>query len=164
MFLVYPVVFQDIVFQVRNLHFLRRRLFRLLYLQPDYKGLGYEIPTVLRTNCMDALPIKLIGQYARPMTIKNTIKNAIDYFHMGAPSASVSMKLGPDLQTTLMNEGLCGISDTHLGKVLEDAKVGTPNVCERRGQIRTFIISLGRQANYPRLLATGYAETIESIL
>ena len=40
-----------------------------------------------------ALPFKLIDQYARPMTIKNTIKNAIDYFYMEAPSAMVSMKV-----------------------------------------------------------------------
>ena len=74
------------------------------------------------------------------------------------------MKLDPNLQTTLMAEGLCRISGTHLSKGLEHEKVGTPNVCERRGQNRTFIVSLGRQANYLRLLATGYAEIIESIL
>ena len=83
---------------------------------------------------------------------------------MEAQSATVSMKLDSDLQTTQMADRLGRISDTHLGKSLEDAKVGTPNVCERRGQIRTFITSLGRQANYPRLLATGYDETIEFIL
>ena len=93
---------------------------------------------------MDALPIKLIGQYAGPMTIKNTIKNAIDYFHMGAPSASVSMKLGPDLQTTLMAEGICRISGTRLGKGLEDAKTGTVCVFGCRGQNRIYIVSLGR--------------------
>ena len=112
MFWVYPVVFQDIVFQVRNLHFLRRRLFRLLYLHSDHKGLGNEIPTVLRTNGMGALPHKLIDQYSRPMTIKNTIKNAIDCFHMEARSTMVLMKLDPDLQTTLTTDGLCRISGT----------------------------------------------------
>ena len=120
MFWVYPVVFQDIVFQVRNLHFLRRRLFRLLYLQPDHKGLGHEIPTVLRTNWMDALPLKLIDRYARPMSIKSTIKNDIDY-DMETPSATVSMKLNPDLQTTLMADGLCRISGTRTS-----AKVSKP--------------------------------------
>ena len=59
--------------QVRNLHFLRRRLFRLLYLHSDHMGLNHELLAVLRTNCMDALPLKLIDQYARPMTIKYTI-------------------------------------------------------------------------------------------
>ena len=76
----------------------------------------------------------------------------------------VSMKVDPDLRITLMADGLCRISGTHLGKGLEDAKVGTPCVCGRRGQNRTFIFSLGRQANHLRLLATGYAEIIESIL
>ena len=61
---------------------------------------------------MDALPFELIDRYARRMTIKNTIKNAIDYFHIEAQSVSVSMKLGPDLQTTLMADGLCRISVT----------------------------------------------------
>ena len=112
---------------------------------------------------MDELPLKLIDRYARRMTIKNTIKNAIDYFYMEPPSATVSMKLNPELQTTLMADGLCRIFGTHLGKGLEDAKVGTPCVCGRRSQNRTFIVNLGRQANYSRLLATGYAEIIESI-
>ena len=113
---------------------------------------------------MGALLLKLIDQYARPMTIKNTIKNAINYFHVEASSATVSMRLDPDLQSTLMADGLRRISGTHLSKGLEDTKVGTPCVCGRRGQSRTFIVSLGRQADYPRLLATGYVEIIESIL
>ena len=64
-----------------------------------------------------ALPFKLIDRYARPMTIKNTIKNAIDYFYMGAPAAMVSMKVDPDLRITRMADGLCRISGTHLAKV-----------------------------------------------
>ena len=112
---------------------------------------------------MYALPLKLIDQYARPMTNKNTIKNAIDNFYMEAPSATVSMKLGSDLQTTLMAVGLCRISGTRLGKGLEDAKASTACVFGCRGQNRIFIVSLGRQANYPRLLAIGYSEIIEFI-
>ena len=113
---------------------------------------------------MYALPLKLIDQYARPMTNKNTIKNAIDNFYMEAPSATVSMKLGSDLQTTLMAVGLYRISGTRLGKGLEDAKASTACVFGCRGQNRIFIVSLGRQANYPRLLVTGYVEIIEFIL
>ena len=107
---------------------------------------------------------RLIDQYARSMTNKNTIKNAIDYFHMEAPSATVSMKLGSDLQTTLMAVGLCRISGTHLGIGLEDAKASTACVFGCRGHYHKFIHSLGRQANYLYLLAIGYAEIIESIL
>ena len=81
------------------------------------------------------------------MNIENTIKNTIDYFHMEAPSATVSMKLGPDLQTTLMADGLCRISGTHPGIGLEDAKASTACVFGCRGQNRIFIVSLGRQAN-----------------
>ena len=76
----------------------------------------------------------------------------------------MSMKLDPDLQTTVMADGLCRIFGTYLGKGLEGVKVGTPCVCGRRGQNRTFIVRLGRQVNYPRLLATGYTEIIEDIL
>ena len=108
--------------------------------------------------------IKLIDRYTRRVTIEYTIKNAIDYFRMEAPSATVSMKLNPNLKKTVMADGLCRISGTRLDKGLEDAKVGTTCVCGCRGQNRTFIVSLGRQANYPRLLATGYAKIIESIL
>ena len=113
---------------------------------------------------MYALPLKLIDQYARPMTNKNTIKNAIDYIYMEAPSATVSMKLGSDLQTTLMAVGLCRISGMRFGKGLEDAKASTACVFGCRGQNRIFIVSLGRQANYPRLLAIGYSDIIECIL
>ena len=148
---------------MRNFHFIRCRLFRSLHLHSGHKGLGHEVPTVLRIKWKDALPFELIDRYARRMFIKNTIKNTIDYFSMEALPATVSMKLNPDLQTMLMADGLCRISETHLGKGLEDAKVGTPYVCVRRGQNCTFIISLGRQANYPRLLVTGYVVIIESI-
>ena len=78
---------------------------------------------------MDALPLELIDKYARPMTIKITI---IDYFYMEVPFATVSMKLNPNMQSTLMaDDGLCPISGTNLDKKLEDAKVakvGTPCV------------------------------------
>ena len=113
---------------------------------------------------MDELPLKLIDRYARLVTIKNSIKNDIDSFHMEAPSATVSKNLGSNLQITLMADGLCRISGAHLDKGLKDAKVGTPCVRGRRGQNRTFIFSLGRQANYPRLRVIGYAKIIESIL
>ena len=63
------------------------------------------------------------------MTIKSTINSAIDYFYMGAPAATVSMKLDPDLQAKLIADGLCRIFGAHLDKGLKDAKVGTP--CER---------------------------------
>ena len=56
---------------------------------------------------MDGLPFELIDWYALRMTIKYTIKSAIDYFYMGAPSATNSMKLDPELQTKLIVSGLC---------------------------------------------------------
>ena len=62
-----------------------------------------------------------------------------------------------------MAVGLCRISGTRLGKGLEDAKASTACVFGCRGQNRIFIVSLGRQANYPRLLAIGYSEIIEFI-
>ena len=114
---------------------------------------------------MDALPLKLIDQYARPKTIKNTIKNAIDCFHIEASSAMVSMKLDSDLRTTLLADEICRISGTRAPrKGLEDAKASTACVFGYRGQNYTFIVSLGPQANYPRLQATGHAKIIESIL
>ena len=80
---------------------------------------------------MDALPFELIDRYALRMTIKYMIKNAIDYFYLEVPCATLLMKLNPDLQATLMADGSCRISGTHLNKKLEDAKVakvGTPCV------------------------------------
>ena len=97
------------------------------------------------------------------MTIKNTINSAIDYFYMGAPAATVSMKLDSDLQTKLIADGLCRISGAYLDKGLKYVKVGTPCMRGCGGQNRTFIVSLGRQANYPRRVI-GYTKIIESIL
>ena len=94
---------------------------------------------------------KLIAWHARRMTIKNTIKNAFNYFHMEASSATVSMKLNPDLQSMLTADGLCRIFGTRIS-AKEDAKAGTPCVCGCRGQNRTFILILGRQADYLCLL------------
>ena len=63
------------------------------------------------------------------MIIKNTIKNAIDFFHMEAPSASVSMKLDPDLQTTVMADGLCRISGTRTSAKVWKTQRQAPHVC-----------------------------------
>ena len=72
---------------------------------------------------MDGLPFELIDWYALRMTIKYTIKSAIDYFYMGArPSATNSMKLDPELQTKLIVSGLCRISGTRLGRGWEDTQ------------------------------------------
>ena len=74
---------------------------------------------------MDELPFELIDRYALRMTIKYTIKNSIDYFYIEAPSVTVSMKLNPDLQTTLMADGPCRISGTHLDNELEGRHRGS---------------------------------------
>ena len=61
------------------------------------KRLSFKLISRLENTVGGTNLIKLIDRYARSMTNKNTIKNAIDYFHMEAPSATVAMKLDPDL-------------------------------------------------------------------
>ena len=59
------------------------------------KRLSFKLISRLENTVGGTNLIKLIDRYARRVTIKNTIKNAIDYFHMEAPSATVAMKLDP---------------------------------------------------------------------
>ena len=72
------------------------------------------------------------------MTIKNTIKNAIDYFYMEAPVATVSMKLDPDLQTKLIAAGVCRISGVHFRQRIE-RREGRHSMCARTQRSESHI-------------------------
>ena len=58
---------------------------------------------------------QLIDRYARRMVIENAIADAIDFFHMDALSAAVPMKVGLDLQLTLIAGGLYRLLAIRLG-------------------------------------------------
>ncbi len=157
----------------RNPRILERRL-RIR----DYPGeirqiavtdLGYEKPTLLLSNQMDEPASRLVDRYARRMVIKNTIADAIDFFHMDARSAAVPMRIDLDVQPTLMASSLYRLLGIRVGQGFEVAKARTifrklvnASAADRitEGEI---IFTLGRRANNPLLLAARYGEIAQPI-
>lgn len=131
--------------------------------------LGHEKPTLLLTNQMEESAVNLIDRYARRMIIENAIADAIDFFHMDALSAAVAMKVNVDVQLTLMASSLYRLLGRRVGKGFETAKArnifgklvrasASVEITERE-----IVVSLGRRANNPLLIAGGYGEMRESI-
>ena len=137
--------------------------------QISITDLGQEKPTLLITNHMHAPARILVDRYARRMVIENTVADAIDFFHMDALSAAVPLKIQIDLQLTLMASALYRILAKRLGNGMENAKARTVF----RKAVNTsatveitpdeIIVSLGRRANNPLLIAAGYADIRQSI-
>lgn len=61
------------------------------------KGLGHEKPTLLITNHMEEKPVTLVERYVWLMLVENTIEDAINFFHMGVLSSTVSLRVDLDL-------------------------------------------------------------------
>ncbi len=126
--------------------------------------LGHDKPTLLLTNQMDEHPARLIDRYARRMVIENTIADAIDFFHMDALSAAVPMKVDFDLQLTLMASSLYRLLGVRVGNGFEIAKARTlfRKLVHTSASIEItaseIVVSLGRRANNPLLLAAGFAD------
>ena len=131
--------------------------------------LGHEKPTLLLTNQMRAPAARLIDRYARHMVIENTIADAIDFFHMDALSAAVPMKIDLDVQLTLMASSLYRLLAKRVGNGLEIAEASTifRKLVRSSASIditpTEIVVSLGRRANNPLLLAADYAATREPI-
>ena len=131
--------------------------------------LGHEKPTLLLTNQMRTPAARLIDRYARRMVIENTIADAIDFFHMDALSAAVPMKIDLDVQLTLMASSLYRLLAKRVGNGLEIAKASTifRKLVRSSASIditpTEIVVSLGRRANNPLLLAADYAATREPI-
>ncbi|MHB8342339.1 MAG: hypothetical protein ACYDB7_14400, partial [Mycobacteriales bacterium] len=70
------------------------------------KDLGHERPTLALTNQLRRGAPGLIEDYARRMLIENSISGGVDFFHTGALSSTVPMKVNCDLQLTLMGSSL----------------------------------------------------------
>ncbi len=131
--------------------------------------LGHEKPTLLLTNQMTAPARDLIDRYARRMIIENTIADAIDFFHMDALSAAVPMKIDLDVQLTLMAGALYRILGKRVANRLETAKPRTifRKLVQASATVdindAEIVVSLGRRAHNPLLIAAGYAEITEPV-
>lgn len=133
------------------------------------KDLGRRKPVLLLTNQMEENAAKLIDRYARRMIIENTIADAIDFFHMDALSAAVAMKVNVDAQLTVMASGLYRVLGKRVGRGYDVAKARTifRDLVKASGKVEIkgdeIVVSLGRRANNPLLLAAGYGEMEERI-
>ena len=133
------------------------------------KDLGRRKPVLLLTNQMEENAAKLIDRYARRMIIENTIADAIDFFHMDALSAAVAMKVNVDAQLTVMASGLYRVLGKRVGNGYDVAKASTifRDLVKASGKVEIkgdeIIVSLGRRANNPLLIAAGYGEMEERI-
>ena len=131
--------------------------------------LGHEKPTLLITNQMTAPARDLIDRYARRMIIENTIADAIDFFHMDALSAAVPMKIDLDVQLTVMAGALYRILGKRVANRLETAKPRTifRKLVQASATIdikdTEIVVSLGRRAHNPLLIAASYAEITEPV-
>ena len=118
---------------------------------------------------MDPPARVLVDRYARRMLIENTIADAIDFFHMDALSAAVPLKVQLDLQITRMASVLYRILAKRLGNGMENARARSlfRNVVNASATIEIkpdeVVVSLGRRANSPLLIAAGYAEQRQQI-
>ncbi len=121
------------------------------------------------TNQMEESASDIIDRYARRMIIENTISDAIDFFHMDALSAAVAMKVNVDTQLTVMASGLYRLLGKRVGRGYEVARARTifRDLVNTSGRIeitaQEVIVSLGRRANNPLLIAAGYEEMEEPI-
>ena len=133
------------------------------------KDLGHEKPTLLLTNQLGEPAASLIDRYARRMIIENAISDAIDFFHMDALSAAVPMKVDLDIQLTLIASGLYRVLAKRLGNGFENARARTlfRNFVRASAGIRIteneIIVSFGRRAHNPCLLAANYARKTDPI-
>ena len=58
------------------------------------------------TNHRKLGPVELVARYAPRMLIENGISEAVQFFHVGALSSRVGMKVDFDMQLTLMASSL----------------------------------------------------------
>ncbi len=86
------------------------------------RDIGHERPTPLITNRFDAAPRELIDRYARRMSIENTIADAIDFFHMDALSAVMTMKVDGGVQLTVMASTLYRLLARRIGNRSENQR------------------------------------------
>jgi hypothetical protein len=117
------------------------------------------------TNQLRRPAAHLVGRYTRRMLIENGIADGIDFFHMGALSSAVAMKVNCDLQLTLMASSLYRLLGERLGNGYATAKsqhifrdfinaVASVMIGERDITVR-----FQKRAHTPSLMAAGLAKS-----
>ena len=125
--------------------------------------------TLLAANQANAPVRELADRCARRPVIETTIADAIDFLHMDAHSAAVLLKVHLDLQVTPMASALCRVLARRPGDGMENAHARTlfRKVVNTSATIdikpEEIVVSLGRRANNPLLIAAGFAEQRQPI-
>ena len=78
------------------------------------KDLGHDLPTILLTNDKKTSCPELISRYALRMLIENSIAEGVDFFHNGALSCAVAMRIDFEVLLTLVAQPLYHILASHL--------------------------------------------------
>jgi hypothetical protein len=132
-------------------------------------GLGHEEPTLVLTNQLARSAAKLIERYARRLLIANNSAAGIEFFHLGALSSAVAMKVNGDVQLTLKASSLSRLLAGQSGHGYETAKA--------RPLFRDFInatalvtiadkeieVRFQKRAPNPLLIAAGLEKTDTAI-
>ena len=128
------------------------------------KDLGHDLPTILITNDKKVSCSELISRYALRMLIENSISTGVGFFHNGALSSSVAIKIDFDVLLTLIAQSVYHI----LAKRLRGYEQSNPDVIFRKfidtpakiiiGK-NNLEVKLNKRANNPILLQSGLINT-----
>lgn len=139
----------------------------------DYKGkirqilvkdLGHDLPTILiandkKTSCSD-----LISRYALRMLIENSISTGVVFFHNGALSSSVAIRIDFDVLLTLVAQATYHMLAQKLrGYEQSNADVLFRKFIDTPAKIiignKEIEVRLNKRANNPILLQSGLINT-----
>lgn len=128
------------------------------------KDLGHDLPTILLTNDKKVSCSDLISRYALRMLIENSISTGVGFFHNGALSSSVAIRIDFDVLLTLVAQAIYHI----LAKKLRGYEQSNPDVIFRKfidtpakiiiGK-NNLEVRLNKRANNPILLQSGLINT-----
>ena len=124
------------------------------------KDLGHDLPTILITNDKKVSCSDLISRYALRMLIENSISTGVGFFHNGALSSSVAIRIDFDVLLTLVAQAIYHI----LAQKLKGYEQSNPDVIFRKfidtpakiviGK-NNLEVRLNKRANNPILLQSG---------
>ena len=127
-------------------------------------NIGVHGPILLLTNRLEEPVGKLVDRYARRVLIENAIADTIDFFHLDALSSRVPLKVGVDLQLTLLGGTLYRLLGEKIGQGHERERPCTlfRNFVHASAQVVVasdrLTVRFGRRAYNPVLEKAGLAD------
>ena len=124
------------------------------------KDLGHDLPTILLTNNNRISCADLISRYALRMLIENSISTGTNFFHNGALSSSVAIRIDFDVLLTLVAQAAYHILARKLrGYEQSNADVIFRKFIDTPAKIiignNEIEVRLNKRANNPVLLQSG---------